>query len=191
MANLRRTHGLGKNPERATVRAAQLAAIDPDWNCPWPLDWQRHHRVLTDLTADEPDSILPAIEPGVLFDGDDLGRWLQRQSREWFHLSQEQQQRLARLGVQPAEQPAPATTDGPKAPGKASAFQRGLAALAQWVQREGIQKAVPRGHVEAVVIDGQEHQHKLGVWTSNVRSRRDKLTQEQLDALRELGVEWA
>ncbi|KOV67981.1 helicase [Streptomyces sp. NRRL WC-3618] len=191
MANLRRREGLGKNPGRATTRAAQLAAIDPDWNCPWPLDWQRHHRVLADLTADEPGGILPAVEPGVLFDGDDLGRWLQRQSREWFQLSQEQQQRLASLGVQPAEQPAPAAKDGAKASGKASAFQRGLAALAQWVQREGVQKAVPRGHVEAVVIDGQEHQHKLGVWTSNVRSRRDKLTQEQLDALRELGVEWA
>ncbi|MDH6484002.1 hypothetical protein M2157_000001 [Streptomyces sp. SAI-127] len=32
---------------------------------------------------------------------------------------------------------------------------------------------------------------KLGVWTSNTRARRDKLTEEQLDALRELGMEWA
>ena len=191
MANLRRTHGLGKNPERATVRAAQLTAIDPDWDCPWPLDWQRHYRVLTDLTADEPDGILPAIKPGVLFDGDDLGRWLQRQSHDWFQLSQEQQRRLSSLGVKPTEQPAPATTDGGKAPGKASGFQRGLAALAQWVQREGAHKAVPRGHVEAVVIDGQEHQHKLGVWISNTKTRRDKLTHDQRAALAELGVEWA
>lgn len=191
MANLRRTHGLGKNPERATVRAAQLAAIDPDWNCPWPLDWQRHYRVLADLTADEPDGILPAIEPGVLFEGDDLGRWLQRQTREWSQLTEEQQRRLSSLGVTPAEQPAPATTDGGKASGKASAFQRGLTALAQWVQREGAHKAVPRGHVEAVVIDGQEHQHKLGVWISNTKTRRDKLTHDQRTALAELGVEWA
>jgi hypothetical protein len=191
MANLRRTHGLGKNPERATARAAQLTAIDEDWDCPWPLDWQRNYRVVADLAADEPGGVLPVVEPGVLFDGDDLGRWLQRQSREWFQLSEEQQQRLACLGVKPAEQPAPAATDGGKVSGKASAFQRGLAALAQWVQREGAHKAVPRGHTETVVVDGQEHQHKLGVWTSNVRSRRDKLTQEQRDALRELGVEWA
>lgn len=187
MANLRRTHGLGKNPERATVRAAQLAAIDPDWNCPWPLDWQRHYRVLADLAADEPDGILPAIEPGVLFEGDDLGRWLQRQAYGWSQLTEEQQRRLSSLGVTPAEQLAPATTDG----GKASAFQRGLAALAQWVQREGAHKAVPRGHVEAVVIDGQEHQHKLGVWISNTKTRRDKLTHDQRAALAELGVEWA
>ncbi|WP_374114104.1 DEAD/DEAH box helicase family protein [Streptomyces sp. CoT10] len=32
---------------------------------------------------------------------------------------------------------------------------------------------------------------KLGVWVSNTKSRRDKLAQDQLAALRELGVEWA
>ncbi|MFF0143330.1 Helicase associated domain protein [Streptomyces sp. NPDC005227] len=189
MANLRRKAGLGKDPERAAVRAAQLTEIDPDWNCPWPLDWQRHHRILIDLV--DADGHLPDIAPGVLFDGDDIGRWLQRQTREWSQLIKEQQRRLSSLGVTPAEQPAPATTDGGKSSGKASAFQRGLAALAQWVQREGAHKAVPRGHVEAVVIDGQEHQHKLGVWISNTKTRRDKLNAEQRTALAELGVEWA
>ncbi|MFD5271821.1 helicase associated domain-containing protein [Streptomyces sp. NPDC058335] len=32
---------------------------------------------------------------------------------------------------------------------------------------------------------------KLGVWVSNTKSRRDKLTQDQLDALRKLGMERA
>lgn len=32
---------------------------------------------------------------------------------------------------------------------------------------------------------------KLGVWISNTKSRRDKLAQEQVDALRELSVAWA
>ncbi|MGW1506104.1 Helicase associated domain protein [Streptomyces mirabilis] len=189
LANLRRKDGLGKDPERATARAAQLTAIDEDWNCPWPLDWQRHYRVLADLAADEPDSILPAIEPGVLFEGDDLGKWLRRQRHNWVELSGEQQERLAALGVTPAEQPVliQAVTNS----AKSSAFQRGLAALAQWIQREGAQKAVPRGHVERVVIDGQEHQHKLGVWISNTKTRRDKLTHDQRAALAELGVEWA
>ncbi|MFF9526938.1 hypothetical protein ACF1DV_33940 [Streptomyces achromogenes] len=62
MANLRRKgakNGLGKDPKRAEQRAAQLAAIDPDWDCPWPLDWQRHDRLLSDLVADEPDGVLP------------------------------------------------------------------------------------------------------------------------------------
>jgi hypothetical protein len=63
MANLRRKDGLGKNPQRAATRAAQLAAIGPDWNCPWPLDWQRHYRVLAELAADEPGGHLPDIAP--------------------------------------------------------------------------------------------------------------------------------
>lgn len=189
MANLRRKDGLGKNPERAAARAAQLATIDPDWNCPWPLDWQRHYCVLADLAADEPHGRLPDIQPGVQFEGDDLGKWLERQRRNWAELSEEQQQRLRALGVKPAERPAPAPTA--KGGGKTSSFQRGLAALTQWIQREGVQKAVPRGHVECIVIDGQKHQHKLGVWISNTKSRRDKLGPEQRAALAELGVEWA
>jgi hypothetical protein len=32
---------------------------------------------------------------------------------------------------------------------------------------------------------------KLGVWVSNTKTRRHKLTQDQLAALRELGMEWA
>ncbi|CAM5555019.1 Helicase OS=Streptomyces fumanus OX=67302 GN=GCM10018772_71030 PE=4 SV=1 [Streptomyces fumanus] len=189
MANLRRRNGLGKNAERAAVRAQQLTAIDPDWDCPWPLDWQRHYRILADLAADEPHGRLPDIAPGVLYEGDDLGKWLRRQRRSWAELSEEQRQRLTALGVNPAEPPAPVPSA--KGGGKAAAFQRGLAALAQWIQREGAQKAVPRGHVERVVIDGQEHHHKLGVWISNTKSRRDKLTHDQRAALAELGVEWA
>lgn len=121
MANLRRKGGLGKDAERAAVRAKQLAAVDEDWNCPWPLDWQRHYRVLADLV--DADGVLPAIGPGVLFEGDDLGKWLERQKN-------------------------------------------------------------PGTETEPVTV-------KLGVWISNTESRRDRLTAEQLDALRKLGMAWA
>lgn len=189
MANLRRKTGLGQDPQRAQTRAAQLTEIDPDWNCPWPLNWQRHHRVLTDLV--EADGHLPAIAPGVHFEGDDLGRWLQRQANSWAELSEEQQQRLSTLGATPAERPAP-TAKGDKAAGKVSgAFQRGVQALAQYIAREGTQKAVPRGHVEPVVIDGQEHELALGIWYANQKQRRHTLTQEQRATLTELGIEWA
>ncbi|MFD6028548.1 DEAD/DEAH box helicase [Streptomyces griseoluteus] len=200
MANLRRTgtkNGLGKDPKRAAQRAAQLTEIDPDWNCPWPLDWQRHYRVLADLAADEPHGILPAIEPGVLFEGDDLGKWLarQREASTWKLLSSEQQERLAKLGVQPLEapSPAPAAKRATKGSSKAQlAFQRGLTALTQWVEREGAHRPVPRGHSEQITINGETEPVtvKLGVWVSNTKSRRDRLTQDQLDALRELGVGW-
>ncbi|WP_328564869.1 DEAD/DEAH box helicase [Streptomyces coelicoflavus] len=197
IANLRRKGGLGKDPQRAAVRAEQLTAIDPDWNCPWPLDWQRHYRVLAHLAEDEPGGILPAIAPGVLFDGDDIGRWLQRQEQPstWKLLSTEQQERLCKLGVQSAEapSPAPAATRATKGPTKAQqAFQRGLTALTQWVEREG-QRPVPRGHSEEIAVNGETEPVvvKLGIWVSNTKARRDKLTAEQLDALRKLGIAWA
>ncbi|WP_405720830.1 helicase associated domain-containing protein [Streptomyces sp. NBC_01537] len=104
MANLRRKGGLGKDPERAEARAGQLAAIDPDWNCSWPLDWQRHYAVLRDLVA--ADGVLPDIQPGVLFEGDDIGRWTERQARDWHTLSQPQRERLSALGMEAAERPA-------------------------------------------------------------------------------------
>ncbi|MFE5709564.1 Helicase associated domain protein [Streptomyces sp. NPDC056501] len=197
MANLRRTgtkNGLGKDPERAAVRAAQLAAIDPEWDCPWPLDWQRHYRVLADLVDTEAGGVLPSIEPGVLMDGDDLGKWLQQQKMPgaWARLLPEQQARLIVLGVQ-APPPAPAADRPAKRPNKAQqAFQHGLAALAQWVEREG-RRVVPRGHGEEIVVDGETEPVavKLGVWISNTRSRRDRLDAEQLAALAKLGMVWA
>ncbi|WP_420803352.1 Helicase associated domain protein [Streptomyces naphthomycinicus] len=197
MANLRRKTGLGKNPQRATARAAQLAQIDPDWDCPWPLDWQRHYAVLRGLAEDEPGGVLPDIAPGVLMDGDDLGRWLERQKQPaiWARLLPEQQERLSQLGVTPVEapSPAPAAKGATEGQGKAQqAFQRGLTALAQWVEREG-QRPVPRGAVVEVAVDGEEGPVavRLGVWVSNTKTRRDKLSAEQLDALRDLGIDWA
>ncbi|OEJ21974.1 hypothetical protein AR457_39320 [Streptomyces agglomeratus] len=134
----------------------------------------------------------------MLFEGDDIGRWLQRQKNPgtWAQLLPKQQERLAKLGVQPAEAPAPApaATRATKGPSKAQqAFQRGLAALTQWVEREGVDRPVPRGAVVEIAVDGEAAPVivKLGVWVSNTKTRRDKLTQEQLDALRKLGVQWA
>ncbi|WP_329391572.1 Helicase associated domain protein (plasmid) [Streptomyces sp. NBC_01351] len=199
MANLRRKgakNGLGKDQDRAAERAAQLTAIDPDWDCPWPLDWQRHYRVLADLV--DADGQLPDIAPGVLMDGDDIGRWLQQQKQPaiWARLLPEQQERLTLLGVQPDQvpPPAPAASRAAKGPGKAQqAFQRGLAALAQWVEREGAHRPVPRAHGEEITVEGEAEPVvvKLGVWVSNTKSRRDKLTADQLAALAQLGVDWA
>ncbi|MFD8210639.1 Helicase associated domain protein [Streptomyces sp. NPDC059695] len=199
MANLRRKgakSGLGKDEDTATTRAAQLAAIDKDWNCPWPLDWQRHQRVLADLV--DADGQLPDIAPGVLMDGDDIGRWLQQQKQPatWARLLPEQQARLTALGVEPAQAPppAPAASRAAKGPSKAQqAFQRGLAALAQWVEREGADRPVPRAHGEEIAVEGAAEPVvvKLGVWVSNTKSRRDKLTADQLAALTKLGVDWA
>ncbi|MET9365556.1 Helicase associated domain protein [Streptomyces sp. NPDC006632] len=206
LANLRRKGGLGKDPDRAAKRAQQLTEIDPDWDCPWPLSWQRHYRVLADLV--DADGVLPYIAPGVVYDGDDIGtwRWRQQEPGTWAQLLPEQRERLSALGVRgaslavtaaaPAElPPAPAdTAKGPKKAGSKAeaAFQRGLAALAQWVEQEG-QRPVPRGTVVEITADGEAEPVpvKLGVWLSNTKSRRDKLTAEQLAALAALGMDWA
>ncbi|MFS0696739.1 Helicase associated domain protein [Streptomyces nitrosporeus] len=196
MANLRRKGGLGKDPERAARRAQQLAEIDPDWNCPWPLNWQRHYRVLADLV--DADGVLPHIAPGVIYDGDDIGiwRWKQQNAGVQAQLMPEQRERLAKLGIPVIEPPSPtpAATRTTKKPGNKTqaAFQRGLTALTQWVEKEG-QRPVPRGAVVEVEVDGEAEPVtvKLGVWISNTKSRRDRLDQEQRAALAALGMEWA
>ncbi|ALC31623.1 hypothetical protein ABE83_34550 [Streptomyces sp. CFMR 7] len=194
LANLRRKGGLGKDPKRAAERAAQLAAIDEDWNCPWPLNWQRHYRVLADLV--DADGVLPYIAPGVTFDGDDIGawRWKQQNAGVQAQLMPEQRERLAKVGIPIAELPqtAPAASRSGKGPSKArQAFQRGTAALTQWVEREGTDRPVPRGHTETITIDGEPVTVKLGVWISNTKSRRDRLETDQLAALAALGMSWA
>ncbi|MFK0223738.1 helicase associated domain-containing protein [Streptomyces vinaceus] len=68
-----------------------------------------------------------------------------------------------------------------------------MAALAQWVEREGADRPVPRAHGEEVTVEGEAEPVvvKLGVWVSNTKPRRDKLTADQLAALAQLGVDWA
>lgn len=131
----------------------------------------------------------------MLFEGDDLGKWLERQKQPgaWAQLLPEQQERLSALGVRPAERPIPAAKAAAKGAGKASAaFQRGVAALAQYIAREGTGKPVPRGHSEEITVDGETEpvSVRLGVFMSNTKARRDKLSEPQRAALAELGVEW-
>jgi hypothetical protein len=119
----------------------------------------------------------------------------QKQPATWAQLSTEQQERLSRLGIKPLVAPsaAPAAKRATKGPSKAQqAFQRGLTALAQWVERQG-QRPEPRGHSEEIAVHGEAEPVvvKLGIWVSNTHARRDKLTQEQQAALAALGVPWA
>ncbi|EGJ72789.1 putative helicase-like protein (plasmid) [Streptomyces sp. Tu6071] len=200
MANLRRKDGLGRDAERAAARAAQLRAVDADWDCPWPLDWQRCCRQLALLAADEPDGRAPRIARGVRIDGDDLGAWVARQQepRVWAKLSTEQRARLEALGLRPTETAPRRGVEGTGAAGSGkrtaaarTAFQRGLAALAQWVEREGAEKPVPRKHTETVSVDGEDVDVRLGVWVSNVKSRFDGMGEDERGQLTALGVPWA
>ncbi|AJC61934.1 helicase-associated (plasmid) [Streptomyces sp. 769] len=190
LANCRKTGGLGKDEERAQDRRRALEAIDPDWNPTWPIDWQRRYAALTGLIKD--GATLEEVLPGVTVGGQDIGTWLQAQREDWEHLSDQQRERLATLGVEPlptAEKEAPAKAAKARK-GVSAAFERAIAALAQYKTREG-HVTVPRAHTETVVVDDQEHTVKLGVFLSNTKSRRAKLTSEQLTTLAELGLDWA
>ncbi|MCX4718737.1 helicase associated domain-containing protein [Streptomyces virginiae] len=103
LTNIRRPGGLGKDPDRAERRAAQLAAIDPDWHpgtLGWTVDWQRHYAYLTQLLTE--GARPAAITPGVTRHGEDIGRWLASHRRNWDRPNAEQQRRLGELGVKKA-----------------------------------------------------------------------------------------
>ncbi|MFB7225849.1 helicase associated domain-containing protein, partial [Streptomyces sp. NPDC056227] len=116
--------------------------------------------------------------------------WLARQVRDWARLNEEQQHRLGETGVKPAVRAQKASArSGPKtgATKGSDAFTRGVAALAQYIQREG-RTVVGRNHMEELP-DGTFL--RLGVFLSNQKSRRDRLSEQQLAALAELGYDWA
>ncbi|MFE1878046.1 Helicase associated domain protein [Streptomyces sp. NPDC059496] len=190
LTNIRRPGGLGKDPVRAQRRAAALAAIDPDWNpgtLGWTVDWQRHYAYLTQLLAE--GARLTAIVPGVTRHGEDVGRWLASQRRNWDRLNEEQQRRLGELGVKkaPRARKAAAKTTSACGPRTGSpAFQKGLEALQQYVAREG---GMPGRAVVERLPDGTEH--RTGIWIGNQKARRDRLDAAQLAALADLGIDWA
>ncbi|WP_405835075.1 Helicase associated domain protein [Streptomyces sp. NBC_01518] len=184
LANLRRPGALDDHPEWKTA----LETVDADWNPAWPADWQRHYAALRELLRDEAGQADgPHVLPGLTVHGMDIGRWLnkQRQHTTWTKLTAGQRERLEQLGITP---PTPET----QTPAKPSttpmgAFERGVAALTQYIRREG-SVTVPRGHAETLP-DGSEV--KLGVWIMNQKTRRERLDARQRAALAELGLNWA
>ncbi|MFJ5851301.1 Helicase associated domain protein [Streptomyces sp. NPDC092903] len=184
LSNLRRAGALEGHPEWKTA----LEAVDEDWNPSWRPEWQRHYAVVREMLAEE--SILAYVEPGVTVHGMDIEKWLakQRKPEVWTALTDGQRERLEAIGVLPvtAELETPAKAPTPTL----SAFEKGVAALAQYKARTG-SVTVPRTHEERILIDGQEHLIKLGIWTMNQKSRRTKLTTTKLTTLANLGIQWA
>ncbi|QIT48646.1 hypothetical protein HCX60_00070 [Streptomyces antibioticus] len=178
------SHPHHTNYEPRNHRRAALEAVDEDWNPSWPAEWQRHYAALRELLRDEDGHT--DVLPGVTIHGMDIGRWLakQRQHDVWQGLSAGQRERLEQLGIMPlppgAERQAPATASS-------GGFERGVAALAQYQARTGT-VTVPRGHVERLE-DGTEV--RLGVFLSNARSRRAKLSADKRQRLAGLGLDWA
>ncbi|MFI1369349.1 DEAD/DEAH box helicase [Streptomyces griseochromogenes] len=180
LSNLRRPGALDGHPDWEQA----LRAVDPDWNPAWPADWQRHYAAVRELLRDE---IQAEVLPGVTVHGMDVGRWLtkQRQHTTWEGLMDGQRERLEQLGVAPLPPKRQAPAKAPKS--ASGSFERGVAALRQYKARTG-SVTVPRAHVERLE-DGTEV--KLGVFLSNTKSRRAKLTADRLQQLAALGLDWA
>ncbi|MFF8732777.1 Helicase associated domain protein [Streptomyces sp. NPDC015171] len=189
LANCRKEGGLGRDRERAARREEQLAAIDPDWRPAWPVDWQRSYAGVARLVA--LGSAVADVVPGVTASGADVGQWLDRQRQHvvWESLAAGQRERLSALGVTPL--PPQRQTSTKASRGGSAAFERGCAALAQYRDRTGSTGPVSRSHTETVMVDGEEHAVKLGVFLSNTKTRRAKLSTAQLERLAGLGLDWA
>ncbi|MEU0664072.1 helicase associated domain-containing protein [Streptomyces lavendulocolor] len=76
----------------------ELAAIDPWWNPPWDLHWQRnYYRARDHIKAGRPfDPAGLAPSPGTV-----LGSWISRACLQYDQLHPDQQQLLAQIGVTP------------------------------------------------------------------------------------------
>ncbi|MGA4844827.1 helicase associated domain-containing protein [Streptomyces sp. G5(2025)] len=109
-----------------------------------------------------------------------------RQPGVWQGLMDGQRERLDQLGITPLTPPA--GPEGPARPSKTpvGAFEKGVAALAQYKARTGSVK-VPRAHTERL---GDGTEVRLGVWIMNQKTRRAKLTTDRLAALANLGIDW-
>ncbi|MQS07635.1 Helicase associated domain protein, partial [Streptomyces alkaliphilus] len=188
-------------------RDAALSAIDPRWNPPWPLAWERGRAALATLL--EGEETVPDIPPGVRAGGIDVGAWLRRQLVGWNGLDDAQREALAKLGI-PAPTTAGAGGHGATGNGRAGAaagaaagvpglagldaFGRGVAALRQYRDREG-HLTIPRAHEEvlhpAPGENGGPVTVRAGVFLTNQKTRRAKLSPERRAALADLGLEWA
>ncbi|MFC8720891.1 Helicase associated domain protein, partial [Kitasatospora sp. NPDC057198] len=178
------------------ARRAALEAIDPWWCPAWPITWQRSYAACRawwlagDGVVDWPG--LP-VETG--FEGEAIGRWVRAQRGSWAQLAEEQRDLLLALGIEEDQELAAAAAEKASRPvrGRGDRFAQHLEALRRFAEREGHVR-VPRAHKEPLegVEGGQEPVLLgLGAWLSNQRSRRAKLSFEQLRLLGRAGVEWA
>ncbi|MGW7530594.1 Helicase associated domain protein [Streptomyces sp. NPDC054783] len=171
-------------------RREQLEDIDPAWCPTWPVAWQRAFH-LTRLHL-EADGTLPLEPGGVVYQGEDLGRWVRSVRLGWDTLTTVQQWMCQHiLGIQPAsedEKPKPRRSQADK-------WTLNYAAAKQYYQREGHLR-VPRKHVERITggygdsEDREERELRLGAWVSNQRSRAATLSPERVEQLSAIGMRW-
>ncbi|MET8941830.1 Helicase associated domain protein [Streptomyces rubiginosohelvolus] len=145
-----------------TARAADLTAIDPDWQLPHGPDWHRkYHLLRRHLQTGQP------LTPDTTTGNINLGSWATRQLTTWNTLDPGQHRLLAALDLTPATSPlAPRPTTR-------RTFAQTVQILELFLHRE---RRAPAAR-ETITVDGDTV--KIGPWFAKTRT---KMRAGQLDA---------
>ncbi|RLU82555.1 helicase [Streptomyces griseocarneus] len=177
-ARERAAQGLAPDPTDTA-----LTELDPWWNPPWPISWQRLY--YTARTYAEAAVTLDDLPSDFLTDDDEpLGEWVRTQSLTFHTLHPEQARLVTELGITPL---APAEDEPPQPTGRAGRQQRqletGLAGVEAFRAREGHVHIRQR---DTVTLNGEDY--KVGQWLNNLRKRWDTLPPEHLQAVTAAGL---
>ncbi|MGW4055942.1 Helicase associated domain protein [Streptomyces sp. NPDC004779] len=145
-----------------TARAADLAAIDADWQLPYGPDWHRkYHLVRRHVETGQP--LTPDTHAGTI----NLGSWAARQLTAWSTLDPGQHRLLAALNL------TSATSDLTPRPTTRRTFAQTVQILELFLHRE---RRAPAAR-ETITVDGDTV--KIGPWFAKTRT---KMRAGQLDA---------
>ncbi|MFJ5829577.1 Helicase associated domain protein [Streptomyces sp. NPDC093089] len=143
------------------ARAADLAAIDPDWQLPHGPDWHRkYHLLRRHLETGQP------LTPDTTAASTNLGSWATRQLTTWKNLTPGQHRLLTNLGLTPD-----ASTLAPR-PTARRTFAQTVQILELFLHRE---RRAPAAR-ETIAVDGDTV--KIGAWFAKTRT---KMRAGQLD----------
>ncbi|WP_267246159.1 DEAD/DEAH box helicase [Streptomyces sp. PR69] len=160
------------------ARTKALADLDPHWNPPWPLTWQRtYHAARRHQQAGHTLTDIPRTY--VTDEGIRLGEWLRTQ-RNTPPAHPGQLLLLQDLGLDtntPSVQQPPLSA-------REQAFQRGLEAAESFLTREG-HLTVPQRHTEHLATGPV----RLGQWLTNIRRRWAGLSPQRRQTLADLGIQ--
>ncbi|MFB7650189.1 Helicase associated domain protein [Streptomyces sp. NPDC056085] len=137
-----------------TARAADLAAIDADWQLPYGPDWHRkYHLVRRHVETGQP--LTPDTHAGTI----NLGNWAARQLTAWSTLDPCQHRLLAALDL------TPATSDLTPRPTTRRTFAQTVQILELFLHRE---RRAPTAR-ETITVDGDTV--KIGPWFAKTRTK--------------------
>ncbi|WP_354645255.1 helicase associated domain-containing protein [Kitasatospora camelliae] len=175
----------GEQGALSPERRRALEEIDPWWCPAWPIVWQRSYATAR-LRWLKSDGLVDwtRLPVDTVFEGEQLGRWVQAQRASWPGLEADQRDLLTAIGIEedPELVAAKVAAEAKPKVSRTDRFAQGLAALAAFVQEHGHPR-VPRAYKTAEGVS-------LGAWLNNTKARRAKLTAEQLGQLEALGVAW-